>query len=148
MNKIWSAIILPAVCIGSFSVLTVPAKAAEDPAKTVEAPAKTGEEPTKASEEPVKETTAPVTGWQIENGKRYYYDAKGNKSVGNVEIDGITYVFAPNGVQQLVWQTVDDKRFYYDKNGEAKFGWIEWRGEPDFAAAAREIRNAEFGIGD
>ena len=26
--------------------------------------------------------------------------------------------------------------------------WIEWRGEPDFAAAAREIRNAEFGIGD
>lgn len=129
MNKIWSAIVLPAVCIGSFSLLSVPVKAAEDPAKTVEAPAKTGEEPSKAAEEPAKEVTAPASGWQIENGKRYYYDAKGNKAVGNVEIEGITYVFAPNGVQQLGWQSVDDKRFYFDKNGEAKFGWIEWRGE-------------------
>ncbi|MBR4200693.1 MAG: hypothetical protein IKQ91_05395 [Oscillospiraceae bacterium] len=70
-----------------------------------------------------------LSGWQTENGKRYYYLSETEKAVGEQEIDGISYLFAPNGVQQLGWQTVGGKRWFYDKEGEAVFGWVKWRGE-------------------
>ena len=100
MKRALAAIILSAACLCAASAMTVPAAA---------------------------ETKQ--TGWQTENGKRFYYDADGKKVTGTVEIDGILYLFAPNGAQQLGWQTVDGKRYFYDKKGKAVFGWIEWRGE-------------------
>ena len=78
---------------------------------------------------PAHAEEAKLTGWKTENGKRYYYDADGKKVTGEVKIDGVTYLFAPNGAQQLGWQTVDGKRYFYNKKGEAVFGWLEWRGE-------------------
>ncbi len=67
-------------------------------------------------------------GWRTENGRRYYYQ-DGAPLTGEAEIDGMTYLFAPNGVQQKGWQTVGGKRYYYDKDGNAVFGWVSWRGE-------------------
>lgn len=67
-------------------------------------------------------------GWVTENGRRYYYDADGEAVTGEQQIDGVPYLFAPNGVQQTGWQTVDGRRFYYDRSGAAQFGWIRWRG--------------------
>ena len=68
------------------------------------------------------------TGWQYLRGKRYYLQADGSYAAGTVEIDGVTYVFAPNGAQQLGWQTVGGCRWYYGTDGEPQFGWITWRG--------------------
>ncbi len=104
MNKVWTPVLLSAACLSAAAFLAVPAAAAD-------------------------EETKPAAGWQSENGKRFYYSADGSKAVGEVTIDGVTYLFAPNGAQQLGWQTVNDKRFYYDNDGTAKFGWVEWRGE-------------------
>ena len=61
---------------------------------------------------PAHAEEAKQTGWKTEKGKRYYYDADGKKVTGDVKIDGVTYVFAPNGAQQLGWQTVDGKRYF------------------------------------
>ena len=111
MKKQMLPVILPAACLCAAAYLAVPAAAEDD--------------------------SAVQTGWQEENGKRYYYDADGKKAVGEVTIDEITYLFAPNGALQVGWQTVNDKRFYYNKSGEAVFGWIEWRGENYYVSRER-----------
>lgn len=109
MKKGLVPVLVSTVCLSAAAYLAVPASAAD-------------------------ESTA-LTGWQSENGKRFYYDADGKKSVGEVTIDGVTYLFAPNGAQQIGWQTVNDKRFYYDKEGKAVFGWVDWRGERYYVSA-------------
>ncbi len=68
------------------------------------------------------------TGWQIISGKRYYVQEDGSYAAGTVTLDGVTYVFAPNGAQQLGWQTVDGTRRYYGRDGAPQLGWITWRG--------------------
>ena len=68
------------------------------------------------------------TGWVTEEGRRYYFNEDGSFLTGEQVIDGVPYLFAPNGAQQTGWQTVDGKRFYYDRGGEAQFGWFSWRG--------------------
>ena len=69
-----------------------------------------------------------MQGWVTENDRRYYYDESGSPLTGEQVIDGVPYLFAPNGAQQTGWQTVDGKRYFYDRGGEAQFGWISWRG--------------------
>ena len=70
------------------------------------------------------------TGWQTENGRRFYLTGDGSRAVGVTEIDGCEYVFAPNGIQQVGWQTVSGKRWYYaPETGEPVFGTLHWRGE-------------------
>lgn len=90
---------------------------------------------------------AAETGWKSENGKRFYYDAEGKKVTGTVTIDGVAYVFAPNGVQQLGWQTVDGKRYYYNSKGEAVFGWVEWRGESYYVTKEEGKRTGKVTTG-
>ena len=69
-----------------------------------------------------------LDGWQSVNGKRYFYQ-DGEAVTGEVYLDGMPYLFAPNGVQQVGWQTVDGKRYYYNQDGTPVFGWVFWRGE-------------------
>ncbi len=78
-----------------------------------------------------------TTGWQTENGKRYYYGADGKKAVGEVTIDNVTYLFAPNGALQLGWQTINEKRYYFNEEGKAVFGWVDWRGETYYVSAKK-----------
>lgn len=76
------------------------------------------------------ESANPETGWFTNAlDQRFYRNADGSLAVGTVEIDGIPYLFAPNGVQQLGWQTVNDLRYYYDQSGAPVFGWLTWRDE-------------------
>ena len=73
--------------------------------------------------------TAPECGWVL-RGKRYYYvQEDGTEAVGETEIDGTPYLFAPNGALQTGWQTVGDKRYFYEPDGTPVFGWLDWRGE-------------------
>lgn len=73
--------------------------------------------------------SAADSGWYENNGKRHYRLEDGSDAVGDVTIDGVPYLFAPNGALQTGWQTVGGKRYYYDADGNAVFGWMEWRGE-------------------
>lgn len=76
------------------------------------------------------EETEPQTGWIWEGNRRAYLLEDGSCAAGTVEIDGIAYVFAPNGMQQVGWQDVDGKRWYYDpETGEPVFGRVLWRDE-------------------
>ena len=67
-------------------------------------------------------------GWQEENGRRFYQQ-EGERLTGEAEIDGMPYLFAPNGALQTGWQTVNGKRYFYTRSGEIQLGWITWRGE-------------------
>ena len=76
------------------------------------------------------EPAAAENGWFTDSiDRRFYRNADGTLAVGTVEIDGLPYLFAPNGVQQLGWQNVNDLRYYYDQSGAPVFGWLTWRGE-------------------
>ncbi len=113
MNKALIPVLLTAVTLSAAAYLAVPAAAEEIAAAEISADA-----------------ADTKTGWQTENGKRYYYNADGKKAVGEVTVEGVAYLFAPNGAQQVGWQTVHKKRFYFDpENGKAVYGWLGWRGE-------------------
>ena len=121
MKKQFSAFVLPAACLCSVGCFSLPAYAAE--------------------------TKPAPTGWQTENGRRYYYE-EGEKTKENRMIDGVPYVFAPNGVQQIGWQTYEDKRYYYDADGQAVFGWIEWRGGTYFVSKDKGKLTGEADTGE
>ncbi len=69
------------------------------------------------------------TGWQsTPNGYSYLLE-DGTAAIGETDIDGIPYLFAPNGILQLGWQTVGDLRYYYSPATRTPhFGWLDWRG--------------------
>lgn len=86
------------------------------------------------------------SGWQTDHsGKRCYYDETGTPLTGEQTIGGVTYLFAPNGVQQVGWQTVDGQRRFYDpETGEPVFGWIHWRGEDYYISPENGKETALF----
>lgn len=71
-----------------------------------------------------------TAGWQYTGEKRSYRTESGELLTGTAEVDGIPYLFAPNGIQQTGWQTVNGLRYYYDpETGAPVFGDLEWYGE-------------------
>lgn len=67
--------------------------------------------------------------WQQNGKQRYYVYEDQTTAVGTVTIDGVAYLFAPNGVQQIGWQDVDGIRRYYDpETGDSATGFLQWRG--------------------
>ena len=71
----------------------------------------------------------PDGSWQQNGDSRSYICADDHAAVGTVSIEGVDYLFAPNGIQQVGWQTVRDQRRYYDPaTGEPVTGWLHWRG--------------------
>ncbi len=72
---------------------------------------------------------AATTGWQNTLSGYRYLLADGTYAACETEIDGVPYLFAPNGILQLGWQTVDDLRYFYTPGTHAPyFGWLDWRG--------------------
>ncbi len=67
--------------------------------------------------------------WVQDDKRRYYIYENQTVAIGAVTIDDTTYLFAPNGVQQIGWQDVDGIRRYYDpETGEPVTGFLQWRG--------------------
>ena len=64
-----------------------------------------------------------LTGWQEEGGKKYYYDASGEKVTGASQIDGKWYFFDPQGVMQTGWVTYNGRIYYFDEAGVRASGW-------------------------
>lgn len=62
------------------------------------------------------------TGWQTEEGKTYYYDEKGNKSVGEKKIDGKWYYFGEDVVMQIGFVQLTSKRVCYGEDGAMLYG--------------------------
>lgn len=57
-------------------------------------------------------------------GKKYYFDADGEKVTGLQVIKGATYFFDKDGkMQTKCWQDVESDRYYFGKNGKAVSGW-------------------------
>lgn len=81
----------------------------------------TGQEGDKDAEEGDKEPEI-KTGWQTEEGKTYYYDEKGNKSVGEKKIDGKWYYFGEDGVMQIGFVQLTSKRVCYGEDGAMLYG--------------------------
>lgn len=57
--------------------------------------------------------TTQLEGWtDTDNGRQYVY-ADGSVATGVTRIDGVTYFFDENGVEQTGWQTSGGVRYYY-----------------------------------
>ena len=125
---------LAAVLIVGTGAITAAAAEETAPAETMPAPTEAVTELTAAVEETqaaIEMTEAPTetfkTGWEQENGKRYYRQADGSFATGETEIDGVPYLFGFSGAEKTGWQTINDQRRYYDpESGEAVFGWVEY----------------------
>ena len=71
--------------------------------------------------------------WSEENGIKYYYDEKGDKATGKVEISGSVYVFAEDGkMLSDCWQNIDGEDYYLLSDGKAAVGETEIDGKKYF----------------
>ena len=82
-------------------------------------------------------------GWQTENGKKYYYNSKGEKvkgwqTINNnnkyyfdnngamqtelKQINGQTYYLGTDGIMKKGWQTINNKNYYFDNEGKMAVG--------------------------
>ena len=60
-------------------------------------------------------------------GLLYYLDEAGNPLTDAVKINGIPYLFAPDGALRVNFQNVFGKRYYYDPtNGNMVLGWVSY----------------------
>lgn len=75
------------------------------------------------------ESAVPLTGWQIIDGKHYYFrpDRGGAMVSGWLELPEGCYYFDNLGVMQTGWQTIDGKRYYFhpELGGSMVCGWLE-----------------------
>ncbi|MGL6104542.1 N-acetylmuramoyl-L-alanine amidase family protein [Romboutsia sp.] len=73
------------------------------------------------------------TGWQTIDGKKYYYNAQGQKLTGWQTIDNSKYIFNKDGVMQTGWQTiVEGRRSYFAQDGKMMIGWQKIDGKTYF----------------
>ncbi len=66
-----------------------------------------------------------LTGWQKLDGKRYYFDKKGNALTGWRRLSGSKYYFIPSekGMMATQWQLIDKKLYYFGSDGKMRTGW-------------------------
>ena len=70
-----------------------------------------------------------MTGWQTVDGKTYYFDSKGRKTVGWLNDGGKDYYFDLNGVMRTGWQKVSGKWYFLNKDGVMQTGWKKLGGK-------------------
>ena len=72
-----------------------------------------------------------TTGWKTVSGKKYYYNAKGQKVTGFQKIDNKWYYFTSAGVMTTGWQKVAGKWYYMNSSGVRQVGWqkISYKGK-------------------
>ena len=68
-----------------------------------------------------------LTGWQVIDGKQYYYDNNGVALKGKQTISGNTYLFdATTGAMKVGWQQISNKWYFFDKaTGVMKTKWYK-----------------------
>lgn len=71
---------------------------------------------------------AALTGWQEENGKRYYVNPDGTRATGELTLEGRTYLLDPQGYTQTGW--VGDR--YCLADGSMATGQVEIQGRRHF----------------
>ena len=70
-----------------------------------------------------------VKGWQTINNKNYYFDNEGKMAVGIKVINSTTYYFNNNGQLGSGWQSDKYYKYYFNKEGIALKGWQEIDGK-------------------
>ncbi|MFZ7944505.1 S8 family serine peptidase [Neobacillus sp. 19] len=63
-------------------------------------------------------------GWKMENGKWYYYDAKGNPVTGWLSEGGKWYYMNEKGIMQTGWQYVGGIWYFLASSGAMQTGWL------------------------
>ena len=84
------------------------------------------EKPTEKSTE-IKDPHAP--GWQEINGRRYYYDAKGNLKTGWIEDNGKWYFLSSAGEITTGWKKIRGKDYFFDETGVMSTGTVTIEGQ-------------------
>ncbi len=67
-----------------------------------------------------------ATGWQVIQGKRFYFNEKGIAQTGWQRIDGHTYYFGPKGACKTGIQTIKKKVYFFRKKGKLAKGWVSF----------------------
>ena len=79
--------------------------------------------PTSAPTDP---PTDPIlTGWQEENGKRYYYDEKGTPYIGWLTTEVGTYYLDLDGAAATGWLDIGNHTYFFEETGKMHTGWLE-----------------------
>lgn len=67
------------------------------------------------------------TGWQTENGGKYYYGTDGKVKTGFQKIGTATYYLDPNNKGKMAtgWKTVGDKKYNFGGDGKMKTGSVK-----------------------
>jgi N-acetylmuramoyl-L-alanine amidase len=69
------------------------------------------------------------TGWQVIDGKAYYFNKSGVMLTGWQAINGRAYYLGPNGVMRTGWETINGKVFNFDSSGMMRTGWYTENGK-------------------
>ncbi len=71
------------------------------------------------------------TGWQVIDGKKYYYTADGVMQIGWKKIDSIWYYFGLDGAMTInKWVSYGGDWYYFDKNGAMTTNkWVSYKGD-------------------
>ena len=73
----------------------------------------------------VLRVTVYVTGWQEEDGVRYYYQKNGTRKTGWLSDGGKWYYLNAKGAMQTGWITWKNGWYYLDRKGRMITGWKE-----------------------
>lgn len=86
-----------------------------------------------------EKTGAWYTGWQIQSGKKYYYDSYGKKLTGWQEISGKKYYMDKDGIVQTGWKNIDNIWYYFENTGE-------WNSNPSSKPPTNDVVISRYEI--
>ena len=70
-----------------------------------------------------------ATGWQVINGKTYYFDSYGFKATYWVNNDkNNTYYLGSDGAMRTGWQKIGSSKYYFSSQGVMRTGWRKIQG--------------------
>ena len=87
-----------------------------------------------------KPVTQPPSGWQDEDGQRFYRREDGTRATGWLELDGKRYYLGDDGAARTGWQTVENRLYFFREDGSMARGNVEIDGvSRHFTADGAEI---------